>query len=42
MVKYPPANVADVRDEGSISGLGGSPGGGHGKNKLLSLSFIST
>ena len=42
MVKNLPANVGDVRDEGSISGSGGSPGGGHGKSKLLSLSFIST
>ena len=42
VVKNLPANVGDVRDEGSISGSGGSPGGGHGKSKLLSLSFIST
>ena len=42
MVKNPPANVGDVRDEGSIPGLGGSPQGGHGKNKLPSLSFTST
>ena len=26
------ANAGDVRDTGSISGLGRSPGGGHGKN----------
>jgi len=25
-----PANAGDVRDVGSISGLGRSPGGGHG------------
>ena len=25
-----PANAGDVRDAGSIPGLGGSPGGGHG------------
>ena len=30
MVENPPANVGDVRDAGSISGWGGSPGGGHG------------
>ena len=30
MVKNPPANVGDIRDTGSIPGLGGSPGGGHG------------
>ena len=26
----PPAGVEDTRDEGSIPGLGRSPGGGHG------------
>ena len=30
VVKNPPANAGDVRDEGSIPGLGGFPGGGHG------------
>ena len=30
MVKNLPANVGDVRDEGSIPGLGRSPGEGHG------------
>ena len=30
MVKNLPANAGDVRDKGSISGLGRSPGGGHG------------
>ena len=34
VVKYPPANVGDIRDMGSIPGLGRSPGGGHG-NPLL-------
>ena len=29
-VKNPPANAGDIRDAGSISGLGRSPGGGHG------------
>ena len=28
--KNPPANVGDMRDKGSISGSGRSPGGGHG------------
>ena len=28
--KNPPANAGDVRDMGSIPGLGRSPGGGHG------------
>ena len=30
MVKKPPANARDVRDMGSIPGLGRSPGGEHG------------
>ena len=30
MVKNPPANVGDIKDAGSIPGLGRSPGGGHG------------
>ena len=30
VVKNPPANARGVRDEGSISGSGRSPGGGHG------------
>ena len=30
MVKNPPANSGDIRDEGSIPGSGRSPGGGHG------------
>jgi len=30
VVKNPPANAGDVRDKGSIPGLGRSPGGGHG------------
>ena len=30
MVKYPPDNAGDIRDAGSIPGLGRSPGGGHG------------
>ena len=30
VVKNPPANAEDVRDEGLIPGLGGSPGRGHG------------
>ena len=29
-VNYSPANAGDIRDEGSIPGLGKSPGGGHG------------
>ena len=30
MVKNPPANAGDIRDTGSISGLGRSLGGGNG------------
>ena len=30
MVKNPPANAGDVRETGSIPGLGRSSGGGHG------------
>ena len=30
MVKNLPANTGDIRDMGSIPGLGRSPGGGHG------------
>ena len=30
VVKNPPANEGDIRDSGWISGLGESPGGGHG------------
>ena len=30
VVKSPPASVGDIRDMGSIPGLGRSPGGGHG------------
>ena len=29
-MKYPPDNAGDMRDAGSIPGLGRSPGGGHG------------
>ena len=30
VVKNPPANAGDIRDAGSIPGLGRSSGGGHG------------
>ena len=30
MVKSPPANAGDIRDPGSVPGLGRSPRGGHG------------
>ena len=29
-VKTPPANAEDIRDSGSVPGLGRSPAGGHG------------
>ena len=36
VVKNLPANAGDVRDASSISGLGRSPGGGHGDPKQYS------
>ena len=33
VVKNLPANAGDIKDMGSVPGLGGSPGGGHG-NRL--------
>ena len=30
VVKNPPAHAGDIRDVGSVAGLGRSPGGGHG------------
>ena len=30
MIKNPPANAGDIKDVGSIPGLGGSPAEGHG------------
>ena len=36
MVKNPPANAGDVRDLGSVPGLGRSPGGEHGSPLQLS------
>ena len=30
VVKNPPANMGDIREAGSVSGLGRSPGGRHG------------
>ena len=36
VVKNLPANAGDVRDVGSISGSGRSPGGGHGNSLLYS------
>ena len=35
VVKNLPANAGDVRDVGSVPGLGRSPGGGHGPLYLL-------
>ena len=39
VVKNPPANAGDIRDRGSIPGLGRSPGGGHG-NPILQYSCL--
>ena len=38
VVKNPPASAGDIRDLGSIPGLGRSPGGGH--DNLLQCSFL--
>ena len=38
MIKNWPANVRDVRDEGSVPGLGRSPGEGH--DNLLQYSCL--
>ena len=38
VVKNPPANAADIRDMGSIPGLGRYPEGGHGN--LLQYSCL--
>ena len=35
MVKILPANTGDIRDEGSIPGLGKYPGGGHGNHSRI-------
>jgi len=32
VVKNPPANARDIKDVGSIPGVGSSPGGGHGNS----------
>ena len=38
VVRNPPANAGDLRDMGSIPGVGRSPGGGHGNP--LQYSFL--
>ena len=40
MVKNPPASVGNVRDSGSIPGLGRSPGGGHGNPLQPTPTFL--
>ena len=35
VVKNLPAKAGDLRDTGSISGSGRSPGGGHGNSSIL-------
>ena len=39
VVKNPTANAGDIRDVGSIPGLGRSPGGGHGNPLQYSCSL---
>ena len=39
VVKNPPVNAGDIRDAGSIPGLGGFPGGGLGKNHSTVLAW---
>ena len=41
MVKNTPANAGDIKDLGSVSGLGLSPGGGHGNPLQYSCLEIS-
>ena len=36
VIKNPPANLGDIRDSGSIPGLGRPPRGGHGNPLLYS------
>ena len=42
VLKNPPANAEDIRDVGSIPGLGRSPGEGNGRENCLdnSLQFL--
>ena len=35
VVKNPPANAGDIREAGSIPGLGRSPGGGHATHSSI-------
>ena len=39
VVKNPSANAGDIRDAGSIPGLGKSPGGGHGNPLQYAFCF---
>ena len=39
MIKSLPANAGDLRDVGSIPGLGRSPGEGHGKASIVAWSI---
>ena len=41
VVKNQPANVRDIRDAGSVTGLGRSPGEGHGNSLQYSCLKIS-
>ena len=35
VIKNPPANVGDIREVGSVPGLGRSPGGGHATHSSI-------
>ena len=41
MVKNPPANAGDIRDAGSIPGLGKSPGGEHDNPLQYAFCFLN-
>ena len=41
VVKNPPANAGDIRDAGSIRGLGKSPGGEHGNPLQYAFCFLN-
>ena len=42
VVKNPPAEAGDVRDAGSILGLGRSPGGGHATPSTLLIPSVAS
>ena len=40
VIKNPPVNAGDIRDVGSITGLGRSPGGGHANHSTLLIPSV--